>query len=247
MDIASLKFHDGRKFKIPSDKMAPFDYTSIFERYYPDKTKQAYEVFEDLGGFALEFTNLLEGYEGIPDVDDKSSRLFTLWAEDEERNEVVLIIRGIFVLTPYNFTLQKVTEYYLGKDEDDLYYPTAVLTVFRTTIVDIDQLEMLIDRSLIEIEAQWKLSRSQAIHNLTSNTRVWRRYFNSIDKLIHFTFQIPSIDREILDTLKRKDYRITNFMMLLASTTPSYDRATLEYHIKETQKLYPPQNDPKSR
>ncbi|MHA2098952.1 MAG: hypothetical protein ACW99A_09710 [Candidatus Kariarchaeaceae archaeon] len=241
--VARLKFHDGRKYKITSEKMYAFDNTSIFDRYYPDKTKEAYEVFEDLGGFALDFTNLFEGFEEIPDINDKSSRLFTLWAEDEEKNEVVLILRGIFVLTPYNFSSQKAKNYYLGKDEDDLYYPTAVLTVFRTTYVDIDQLEMLINRSLIEIEAQWKMLRDKAIDNLPSNTRLWRRYVNSIDKLIHFTFQIPSIDREILDTLKRKNYRITNFMMLLASTTPSYDSATLEYHIKETQKLYPPLKD----
>ncbi|MHA2089808.1 MAG: hypothetical protein ACW98K_03015 [Candidatus Kariarchaeaceae archaeon] len=238
MQIDSLRFYDGRKHKISAEKMVRFDMKSIFDRYYPDKTKQAYEVFEDLGGFVLEFTNLLEGYDEIPDLDEKSARLFSIWAEDDVSKEVVLVLRGIFVLTPYNFTIEKVENYYSGRELDDIYYPTAVLTVFRTTIVDIDELEKLLDRSLIEIEAQWKLLRRNTIQRLSSGTHLWRRYVNSIEKLIHYTFQIPSIDRETLDTLKRKNYRITNFMMLLASTTPSYDTATIEHHIKWARNEY---------
>jgi hypothetical protein len=235
VQIDSIRFYDGRKHKISAEQNAKFDLHSIFKRYYHDKTKQAYEVFEDLGGFALDFSNAMVGYDEIPDVDEKSARLFSIWAEDGVSNDVVLVVRGIFVLTPYNFTLEKVENYYQGRDFDDLYYPTAVITVFRTTITDIDDLENLLDRSLMEIEAQWKFLRENAIQRLNSGTPLWKRYVNSMKKLIHYTFQIPSIDRETLDTLKRKNYRITNFMMLLASTTPSYDTATIEHHIKEAR------------
>ncbi|MFX0174369.1 MAG: hypothetical protein ACFE9L_21030, partial [Candidatus Hodarchaeota archaeon] len=53
----------------------------------------------------------------------------------------------------------------------------------------------------------------------------------------HFSFMCSSFDRELIEALRRKNYRMTGILQMFASSTPSYDQAMVSSHLREAKKL----------
>ena len=62
-------------------------------------------------------------------------------------------------------------------------------------------------------------------------------YEDCFDKIIHFSFLCSSKDRELIDSLRQKDYRTTGVMQLMSSPTGSYDQAMIKSHLKAAKKI----------
>ncbi|MFX0172297.1 MAG: hypothetical protein ACFE9L_10280 [Candidatus Hodarchaeota archaeon] len=85
------------------------------------------------------------------------------------------------------------------------------------------------------LSQEWIECKKTIIDYLKKGSDLWKRYLFSFEKLIHFTFQCPSIDRELIDSLQRNNYRITGILQFLASPSPSYDEAFVKHHILEAK------------
>ena len=233
----NLRFHDGLRETIDLDRMTEFDVESILEPLYDTRGDiDASQILEELGPWALDYTNLYDWSENTPDVHAKGSRLFQLWAEDVETGKVVGVVRGHLALLPFTWSAVTLNDYY-KKRETVPFYPMAIITSLRSTLKHNYNLDVFLDLMLEEIQKSWKRERQEAIDSMKKGSELWKRYISSFEQIIHFTILCPSIHRRLIDALKRKDYRISGVMQLLASPTHSYDKATIEHHIRNVEKV----------
>ena len=233
--INRLRFYDGRVHSIDKERLLKFEISSIINRFYTDRKVEAAEVINEIGPIHIDFTNIQHWSKEIPDVDERSTRLFTLWAQDEQTKDIVLILRGFFVLVPFRFEENALRGYYYSS-EDTPCYPMVVISSFRTIYHTVSEIIAVLDRVKEEIELNWCKLRQKLIDTL-EKTDLWKRYVLSFDKIIYFSFMCPSIDRELIEALKRKGFRTTGIMQLLASPTTSYDQALVKTHLKEAKKI----------
>lgn len=184
----------------------------------------------------MDFTDVHPWAPEIPDINERSARLFTLWAEDGETKDIILILRGIYVLLPFQWGESSLMDYYAFA-EDLPYYPLSIVSSFRTAFQDEILILHLIDRVKEEIEHIWRELRQTVIDRLEEGSDLWKRYLLCFDRIIHFSFLCPSMDRELLDALRMKNYRTTGVMQLLASPESSYDQAMINSHLSEAKQL----------
>ncbi|MFX0122971.1 MAG: hypothetical protein ACFFAE_04980 [Candidatus Hodarchaeota archaeon] len=232
--INQLRFYDGRKHPIETERLLKFEIQSVIDRFYYDRVVDAITVIDDFGSIHLDYSNIQLWSKEIPDIDERSARLFIIWAEEEKSKNVVLILRGFFILVPFKFGKEALKGYHY--DYQSPCYPMAIVTSFRTTITNIAELSELIDRVKQRIELNWRNIRQQVIDTL-DKTELWERYVLSLEKLTYFSFLCPSTDRELIEALKRQNYRTTGFLRILASPTPSYDEIMIKSHVSEAKKL----------
>jgi len=234
--ILSIRVYNGRTKTLDVEKMIKFDQESVFGRYYRSRPLDTSNMFEQFGDWVVDYTNVHSWAEEIPDVDPRSARLFTLWAEDSQTGTLLGLIRGFFVLVP--FTLDKSTLHdYYSLDEGIPYYPMAIISSFRTIVTEEKQMDELLEKMREGISLNWKEVRESIIKRLSKSSKLWKRYILSFPDVIHFTFICPSFDREIIDALNRKDYRITGVMQILSSPSPLYDEATIRHHLRSAQEI----------
>ena len=232
----NLKVRNGRNTVLSIEKMIEFDQESIFGRFYRSRPFDTSNMFEQLGDWPVDFTNIHDWAKEIPDIDPRSARIFSLWVEDSLTEKVLGRVRGFYVIVP--FTLDKTTIYdYYSLGEDIPYYPMAIISSFRTIITDEKQLDELLDIMRREISLNWKEVRNNIINSLSKSSKLWKRYVLSFPDVIHFTILCPANDREIIDALNRKDYRMTGLMQVFSSSTPSYDKATIRHHLRSAKKI----------
>ncbi|MHA2334893.1 MAG: hypothetical protein ACXAEU_22890 [Candidatus Hodarchaeales archaeon] len=229
-----LRFYDGRTHPIDQERLIEFDVKSVSDRYYSSRVIDAAKVIDDMGPFHLDYTNVQFVSSDLPDIDKRSARLFTLWAEDEESKEVVILLRGFYILVPFKFGEEALKEYHHLKDTS--CYPMAVISSIRTVFKDLVTLTEVLDRVKEEIVLNWQKTRQQVIDTL-DRSELWERYVLSFDEIIYFSFLCPSIDRELIEALKRNDYRTTGIMQILASPTLSYDHLKVKLHLNEAMKM----------
>ncbi|MFW9995462.1 MAG: hypothetical protein ACFFD4_25725 [Candidatus Odinarchaeota archaeon] len=230
-----LRFYDGRSNPIDQERLIKFEISSVIERYYHSRNIDATIVIDDLGPIHIDYSNIQGWSEEIPDVDKKSARLFTLWAEHKKTKEIILIVRGFYILVPFKFGEEELKEYH-SHHKDTPCYPMAIISSFRTIITDVETLCEVVDKVKDEITANWQKTRKQVIDTL-AGTDLWERYVLSFDQIIYFSFLCPSIDRELIEALRRKNYRTTGVMQILASPTPTYDEIMVKSHIEEARKI----------
>ncbi|MFW9777811.1 MAG: hypothetical protein ACFFE8_03075 [Candidatus Heimdallarchaeota archaeon] len=243
--IKKLVFYNGRNHYIDKDRVFKFEMAAVINRYYSGRQIDSTTLIEDLGPIQLDFTDVHPWAPQIPDINEKSARLFTLWAEDGETKDVVLILRGIYVLLPFKWGENTLLDYYEFV-EDIPYYPIAVISSFRTTFRDEIMILRLVDRVKEEIELVWRDLRQSVIDRLEKGSELWKRYVLCFEKIIHFSFLCPSIDRELIDALRMKNYRTTGVMQLLASPELSYDQAMINSHLTEAKALISQTEDNKN-
>ncbi|MCK5347385.1 MAG: hypothetical protein KAR20_28440, partial [Candidatus Heimdallarchaeota archaeon] len=78
--MSNLQFHDGLKESIDVERMTEFDVDSILNQLYDNRDVDSSELLQELGPWALDFSNIFGWSENIPDVDPQSARLFQIWA-----------------------------------------------------------------------------------------------------------------------------------------------------------------------
>jgi hypothetical protein len=93
----------------------------------------------------------------------------------------------------------------------------------------------VIDQVKDALLSHWQALRKTLIDSL-EKTKLWERYVFSLDQLIYYSFLIPSVDRELISALKRKNHRTTGIMQIMASQTPSYDQIQMKVHLEEAKK-----------
>ena len=235
--LKNLKFYDGRYHSIDKERLHKFEMEAVINRLYAGRNIPSTMLIEDLGPIQLDFTNVHPWASEIPDINDKSARLFTLWAENIESKDVILILRGIYVLLPFQWEESTLKDYYDFARDDLPYYPVAVISSFRTTIKEEIKILKLLDKVTNEIEINWRKLRRRVIENLNPGSDLWKRYVLCFDRIIHFSILCPSIDRELIDALRMKNYRTTGVMQLLASPAAAYDQAMINSHLVEAKKL----------
>ena len=232
-----LKFHDGREKPIPLTKMAIFENNSVYHRLYGGEETDLRTVIEEIGLCALDFKNVHEGSEDITDIDIRSTRLFTIWGENSETGEVVGLIRGFVLLLPFSTpSPPDWYEFYSLRDTVPMY-PMAIISSIRAISLNRENWDEFITQLLKQISLIWQKVRKKTISRLPEGSPLWKRYIFSFEDIIHFSFTCPSIDREIIEVLKRRGFRITGFLQLLSSPSPVYDHAAIDHHIKKAQKI----------
>ncbi|MFX0122142.1 MAG: hypothetical protein ACFFAE_00760 [Candidatus Hodarchaeota archaeon] len=234
--ILNVIIHNGRQKPLDVERMVEFDIKSIKEKFFPTRDIDSSTLFEQFGDWGVDFTNVHGWAEEIPDIDPRSARLFTIWAEDVNTGDVLGITRGFFILMPFTLSLPTMREYY-SFQEEMTYYPMAIISSLRTTIKEERKLDFLLGKMREEISSNWKEVRKNTIKHLSQGSDLWKRYVFSFKEVIHFTFLCPSIDREMIDTLQRNNYHISGVMQLLSSSAPSYDEATIKHHLLSSQKV----------
>jgi hypothetical protein len=236
MSFYNIKIYDGRKKPIDMGRMTELENNCVIERLFSGRALEIAAIFEQLGPWIIDFTNIHVSSKEIPDIDDRSARLFSLWAEDTDTKKLLGLVNGFFMVMPFIISQPSVRDYYTLQ-EDIPYYPMAVVTSFRTIIQEETKLDWFLDQMRGAISQNWKEVREKTIARLPKGSELWKRYILSLDSIIHYTFLCPSIDRELIDALQRNDYRISGVMQLLASPSPAYDKATLAHHIREAKKM----------
>lgn len=234
--INRLRFYNGREHSIDEKKLVEFEMKAIINRYYAGEEIDVATLIEDLGPINLDFTNIHPWSKTIPDIDQRSARLFTLWAEDMDTKDVVLILRGFYVVLSFKWGKNQLVDYYFTADNVP-YYPIVVVSALRTIFQDEQQLTELIDRIKEELEINWRELRQQVINSLEKNSDLWRRYVFCFEKIIHYSFLCPSMDREFIEALRKKNYRTTGVMQLMSSPTISYDNVIIDNHLEEAKRL----------
>ncbi|WP_455141904.1 hypothetical protein [Candidatus Hodarchaeum mangrovi] len=232
--IKNLRFYDGRQHSIERDRLVRFELKSVIDRYYQTKSVDAATVLADLGPIHLDFTNIQSWATDIPDIDPKSARLFTLWGEDPETSEIIVIIRGYYILVPFSFSQDELEVYHDEKNTP--CYPIAVISSFRTIYSNIDLLILLIDRIKLELTQNWKYVRKRVINSLEKN-QIWERYAYSLDEIIFYSIVCPSIDRELITALNRWGFRTTGVLQIMASSEPKYDEIFFQSHLEEAKDI----------
>ncbi|MFX0113050.1 MAG: hypothetical protein ACFFB3_00730 [Candidatus Hodarchaeota archaeon] len=232
-----IQFHDGREKAIDVYRMIEFENKSLHDRLFKGHEEiRAKTILEELGPCVIDFANIHGWSEDIPDIHPRSARLFTIWGENSETGEVIGVVRGFFVLPPFTTTRISTKDYYMQRERVP-YYPLACISSFRTILQEKEALNEFLNQLLEEISANWQNLRNDAISRLKRGSDLWKRYVLSFDQIIHFSFLCPSIDREVIEALKRKDFRITGVMQLLAATSPFYDQAAISHHLRTVHEI----------
>jgi hypothetical protein len=230
--IKNLQFHNGRKTPIPQERLVQFDIHSVVDRYYQTQTMDASAVISDLGPVHIDFTNIQDWADEIPDIDKRSARVFILWADDPVTKKVILLLRGFFILVPFQFGMEQLKDYHFQHDTP--CQPMAIISSFRTIVDDVEVLVELVERVEKELNNHWKETRKRLIDTL-EKTFLWERYVYSLESVAYITYLCPSIDREMLAALKRKNFSSTGVLQVMASPTSSYNQISLRSHLKEAQ------------
>lgn len=149
--------------------------------------------------------------------------------------EIVVTVRGFYILIPFQWGKETIQDYYF-LSEDIPYYPFAVIESFLTILSDEQHLINLIERVNEEIQKNWQDLR-QRIIKTTEKTDIWKRYVLSFENIIHYSFLCPAFDRELVEALRKKEYWITGVLQMLASPTPSYDKAAFKTHLNRAKKI----------
>jgi hypothetical protein len=232
-EIPRLEFYDGRTHAIEKERLIKFEIRSVLDRFYGDRSLHAAKVLDDIGPVHVDYTNIQEFHAEIPDVDTRSARLFTLWAEEIDSKDIALVLRGFFILVPFDYSKESLKYYYYHEAPS---YPMALITAFRTIYEEVDILSNVIDQVKGALLSHWQALRKILIDSL-EKTKLWERYVYSLDQLIYYSFLIPSVDRELISALKRKHHRTTGIMQIMASQTPSYDQIQIKNHLEEAKKI----------
>jgi hypothetical protein len=188
-----------------------------------------------MGDWVVDFTNMHDWAKEIPDIDPRSARLFTLWAEDTKTGKILGIVRGFYLIVPFTFDVISVRDYY-SLSEEIPYYPMAIISSFKTTITDEDHIDELLNQMRRAIALDWKKVRKKAIKEIPRTSKLWKRYVLSFEDLIHYTIVCPSVDREVIDALNRLTYRMTGMMQIFSSPTAEYEEVTIQSHLRSVQK-----------
>ncbi len=234
-DIDQLRFYNGLTHFIDKIRMTKFEERSLTNRFYSGQDVNTETVVEELGPTVLHYSNVQPWAEEIPDIDRRSARIFTIWAEDKRTNEIVVMIKGLYILIPLQWGKKTIQEYY-SFSKNVPYYPMAVISSFLTIINEEHQLNDLIECVKEEIQKNWQNLRQRTIKTL-KKTDLWKRYVLSFEKIIHFSFLCSAFDRELVRALRKNDYRITGTLQMLASPTPSYDEAMIASHLNGAKEI----------
>ncbi len=230
--IENLQFHDGRKEPISHDRLVQFDLSSVVDRFYQKQTIDASAVISDLGPIHIDYTNIQDWAEDIPDIDKRSARIFILWADNPATKEVVLLLRGFFILVPFEFGMEQLKEYHTR--HDTACQPMAIISSFRTVLDDVEILVKLLERVENEINRYWQEMRMRLIETLEKNY-LWERYVYSLETVSYISYLCPSMDRELLAALKQKNYYSTGVLQVMASPTSSYDQVSMQSHLNKAK------------
>ncbi len=227
-------FYNGLEHKIDVNRLIEFD-TAQVQRYFSDPSSiEISQMFEDLGPWVFDYTNLQRWGNEIPDIHEHSARIFLLWAEEIETKQLCLIMRGFYALTPFDMGVQT---YYNANDKITPFYPMAILSNFRTNYKESKDIDPLIDEAMKALNSQWRQLRNKIIGRLETGSELWARYNYTIDKIIHFTLVCPSMDRELIESLRKKGYSTTGVMQLLSSPVDEYSKASIDEHIRKAQEF----------
>ena len=71
-------FYDRQIQPIDKKRMSKFDKTAFHDRYYPDQNIITNELINELGAFAIDFTNIHSWYHELPDIDDRCKAVHNL-------------------------------------------------------------------------------------------------------------------------------------------------------------------------
>lgn len=233
--MSQLQFYNHLTRSIDAERLNDFEMKAVKGRYYSNKKIESIKALEELGPFFIDFTNIQHWSTEIPDVDENSARLFSLWAEDIETNEIVVVVRGFIVLNPFKYGEEEIKDYFHYK-EGHTYFPACVISSFRTIYSKEQKILELLNRVKEEVQSYWQILR-QKIIKTKDKTDLWKRYVSSFENIIHFSFLCPSVDRELIEALRSQNYRITGVLQLLSSPTSSFDEALFKFHIEEAKKL----------
>lgn len=235
-NVNTLDFYDGRTNAIDKKRIIKFEIEAVMDRYYSGENITASKLIEDLGSLQLDFTNVLPWAEDIPDIDKRSARLFTLWAEDQSSQDIVLILRGFYVLLPFEWRKDTLEDYY-DFSQENLYYPMAVLSNFRTVFEDKNALSRLIYRVQEEIELNWQRLRNKTINRLEKGSDLWKRYLLCFQQIIHYSVACTSMDRELIEAFRNQGFRTMSVIQVMASPTASFDQAMVKSHLREVKEI----------
>ncbi len=233
--IDQLKFYNGRTHVIDKKRLSEFETKALLSRFYSGRNMEVATVIEDIGPLAVFYTNVQPWAEEIPDIDKKSARVFTIWGEDQDTKEIITLLKGLFIVLPFEWGKEIIEDYY-SLVETVPYYPLAIVSSFLTIYSEQEQIENLLNRVIEEIQKHWIKKRQNLIQTL-KKTELWKRYVLSFEKIIHFSFMCSSFDRELIEALRRKNYRMTGILQMFASSTPSYDQAMVSSHLGEAKEL----------
>ena len=233
--IEQLRFYNGLVNSIDKTRMTLFEQRSITDRFYSGGDVNTETVIEELGPTSIHYSNVQPWAKEIPDIDKRSARTFSIWAEDQKSKEVVVSVRGFYILIPLQWGKETIQEYY-SFSEHVPYYPVAVVSSFLTIINDKEELNDLIERVKEEIQQNWQNLRQRIIETL-NKTDLWKRYVLSFENIIHFSFLCSAFDRELVNALRTNDYRITGALQMLASPTYSYDKAMVVSHLNKAKEI----------
>ncbi|MHA1966182.1 MAG: hypothetical protein ACW964_00145 [Candidatus Hodarchaeales archaeon] len=230
-------FYDGQIQPIDKKRMSKFDKIAFHDRYYPDQNIITNELINELGAFAIDFTNIHSWSHELPDIDDRSARLFTIWAEDINTKEVIAIVKGHIILHPFAFDPSEdhIEDYYFGKT-DAPYYPKVLITTFRIVLTEAKKLDDFIAQLSDVIEIKWQSIRERVISS-SVNKKIRKRFILSFKKIIYYSYIIPSVEQDLIKALKRKDYLLTGISQHLSSKSVSYNEALVAHHINDAKKL----------
>lgn len=233
--IDQLKFYDGRTHAIDKKRLSEFETKALLSRFYSGRNMESTTVVEDLGPLAIFYTNVQPWAEEIPDIDKKSARVFTIWGEDRDTKEIITLLHGFFVVFQFEYEKETIEDFYSLK-ETVPYYPWAIISSFLTIFSEQKQISNLLDRVIEEIQKHWVKRRQNVIQTL-KKTELWKRYVLSFEKIIHFSIMCSSFDRELIEALRRKKYRMTGILQMFASSTPSYDQAMVSSHLRKAKTM----------
>ncbi|MFW9853486.1 MAG: hypothetical protein ACFFFG_00400 [Candidatus Thorarchaeota archaeon] len=228
-------FYDGQIHPIDKERMSNFDTMAFIDRFYPDLDTITHEqIIGELGTHAIDFTNIHGWSQEIPDVDDRSARLFTIWAENVLTKEVIAIVKGHIILHPFESTRNGIKDYYFGT-ADTPYYPKVLITTFRIVLTEAKELNDFISQLFDVIEIKWQTIRKRVISS-SVDPEIRKRYILSFKKIIYYSCVIPSVDKDLIKALRRKDYVITGVSQILSAKSVSYDEALVAHHINIAKK-----------
>lgn len=228
-----LKFYDGLKTPIDRDRYNVFENKSVLDRFF-SRNIVAVSLFETFGYGLADFTNVHPLYFQFPDIKD-TLRIFTLWAEDRKTNEVVVLLRGFYILEPFIVKDQTLLDDFSRLGES--FQPFALVSSIRTIIQDSDQLGRLIEWVKTEIEQHWKKRRQIVIETLDPDNPVWKRFVFSFDKILYYSFVCPSIDREFTSAFRKLNFHLTSIFQQFSSPTADYDQAIIKPYLRDVKAI----------
>lgn len=130
--IQQLRFHDGLSSSIERERLFNFEMNAVIDRLYGKEGKKIHSttLMEELGPINIDYTNLHKHLtDHIPDLDSRTARLFSLWAEDPKTKEIIVILRGYYIVIPFKWGSETIRDYYFYDDNhkanDEPHTPTT--------------------------------------------------------------------------------------------------------------------------